>query len=151
MSTLSKLSFALGAAGLLGAMALDFTAVVGRHIGVPLLGSLELSEASIVCMASASLLGTTLDRGHASVHLLIERLSVRAKQHMLRGADALSGLFFLFVLCGSVLLVAELWNGAEYSELLHVPIVPLRLIWCCAAAAIVGCFGLRALGRRSAS
>jgi TRAP-type C4-dicarboxylate transport system permease small subunit len=145
MTLLTRLSFGIGAFGLLGAMLVDFTAVIGRHTGVPLLGSIEMSEVCIVCMASASLLGVTLQRGHASVHLLTEHLRERPKSGFARVSDALSALFFAFVLGGSAVLVSELWNGAEQSELLGLPIIPLRVIWCASLAGIVLCFVLRAL------
>jgi TRAP-type C4-dicarboxylate transport system permease small subunit len=145
MKLLTRVSFAVGAFGLLGAMLVDFTAVIGRHTGVPLLGSIEMSEVCIVCMASASLLGVTLQRGHASVHLLTERLTERRKRAFARASDALSALFFASILCGSAVLVSELWNGAEQSELLGVPILPLRLSFCASLAGIVLCFVLRAV------
>lgn len=150
-AALSQLVFVIGAIGLLGAMCVDFAAVVGRHIGVPLLGSIELSQLCIVCMASASLLGTTLERGHARVQLLTERLPSRASTALERLSNALSALFFAFLLIGSCVLVAELWNGDEVSELLHLPIAPLRVLWCAVAAGIVATFLARALARRKAS
>jgi TRAP-type C4-dicarboxylate transport system permease small subunit len=66
-------------------------------------------------------------------------------------SDALSALFFAFILGGSALLLAELWNGAEESELLGIPIAPLRVIFCASLAGIVICFGLRALRAAEAS
>ena len=143
-SVLTRLAFAIGSLGLLGAMLVDFAAVVGRRSGVPLLGSIELSELCIVCMASASLLGVTLERGHASVHLLTERLSSPRKLAFARASDLLAAVFFAFVLAGSGLLVFDLWHGAEESELLQLPIMPLRVIWCASLVGIVICFIVRA-------
>ena len=142
---LAQLAFAIGSLGLLGAMAVDFAAVVGRRTGVPLLGSIELSELCIVCMASASLLGVTLERGHASVHLLTERLAPRPKLAFARASDLLTSVFFAFILGGSVLLVFDLWQGNEQSELLQLPIMPLRMIWCASLVGIVICFVVRVL------
>ena len=142
---LTRISFVIGAFGLLGAMLVDFAAVVGRHTGLPLLGSIEMSEVCIVCMASASLFGVTLERGHASVHLLTERLAAGAKRAFARLSDALAALFFVFILGGSGLLLVELWSGSEESELLGIPIVPLRAIFCASLAGIVTCFVLRAV------
>lgn len=142
-SRLAQLSFAIGALGLLGAMSVDFLAVIGRRSGLPLVGSIELSELCIVCMASASLLGVTIERGHASVHLLTERLASRPKLVLARASELLSAVFFAFLLGGSALLVFDLWHGAERSELLQLPILPLRLIWCASLAAIVLCFATR--------
>lgn len=147
---LTRVSFGIGAFGLLGAMLVDFTAVLGRHTGLPLLGSIEMSEVCIVCMASASLLGVTLQRGHASVHLLTERLAERPKRLFARASDGLSAIFFAFILGGSLILLSDLWNGAEHSELLGVPIMPLRVIWCASLSGIVICFVLRAVAPVSA-
>lgn len=47
-ATLLRVSFVIGAVGMLGAMLIDAQAVLGRHIGVALLGSIELSEACII-------------------------------------------------------------------------------------------------------
>jgi TRAP-type transport system small permease protein len=151
MKLLARVSFAIGSFGLLGAMLVDFAAVIGRRSGVPLLGSIELSEVCIVCMASASLLGVTLEKGHASVHLLTERLSERPKLAFARASEALAALFFAFILGGSGILVFELWHGAEESELLGLPILPLRILWCASLIGIVLCFSLRALTRRAAA
>jgi TRAP-type C4-dicarboxylate transport system permease small subunit len=150
LNSISFISFMIGALGLLGVMLLDFAAVVGRHAGVPLLGSIELSEWCVVCMASASLLGTTLERGHASVHVLIEHIGDHPKRLLLRAANGLSALFFAFVLAGSLWLINELWRGDERSELLGLPIFPMRAIWCAAVAGMVACFAMRAFGRRRA-
>ncbi|HET8938259.1 MAG TPA: TRAP transporter small permease subunit [Polyangiales bacterium] len=150
VSALTRCAFLVGSLGLLGAMAVDFAAVIGRRSGVPLLGSIELSQVCIVCMASASLLGVTLDRGHATVHLLTERLAEGPKRAFARASDALSAVFFAFILGGSALLAFELWNGAEQSELLGVPIVPLRVIFCASLAGIASCFIVRAVARKAA-
>jgi TRAP-type transport system small permease protein len=151
VSALTRIAFAIGSLGLLGAMSVDFAAVIGRRSGVPLLGSIELSEVCIVCMASASLLGVTLDRGHASVHLLTERLNEGPKHAFARASDALSAVFFAFILGGSGWLAFELWNGAEQSELLGVPIVPLRVIFCASLSGIAICFLVRAIARKASA
>jgi TRAP-type C4-dicarboxylate transport system permease small subunit len=148
MKVLSRMALAIGSLGLLGAMLVDCAAVTGRRSGIPLLGSIELSELCIVCMASASLLGVTLERGHASVHLLTERLSEGPKRAFARVGDLLSAVFFAFILGGSGLLVLELWHGHERSELLQLPILPLRVIWCASLTGIVITFTLRALKKR---
>jgi TRAP-type C4-dicarboxylate transport system permease small subunit len=151
VSRLAQLSFAIGALGLLGAMSVDFLAVIGRRSGLPLVGSIELSELCIVCMASASLLGVTIERGHASVHLLTERLAPRPKLMFARASELLSAVFFAFLLGGSALLVFDLWHGDEQSELLQLPILPLRLVWCASSAAIVLCFAARVFKTKAQS
>jgi TRAP-type transport system small permease protein len=137
---LVRASFALGAAGLLLAMAIDALAVSGRLLGRPLLGSIELSQCCVVLFASAALVGTTLQRGHASVHLLTERLPARARRWFQRSSQLLSALFFVALALGSLIVLGDLWRGGETTELLGLPLKPLRLVWCTSALLIVVLF-----------
>ena len=70
LTALGTVSFVLGSIGLLGAMSIDALAVLGRHLGLPLLGSIELVQACVVLMGSSALVGTTVRHGHASVQLI---------------------------------------------------------------------------------
>ena len=137
---LTRVSFGLGAFGLLGAMLIDSSAVLGRHIGVPVLGSIELVEACVVLMASASLVGTTLGSGHASVHILTEQLSAAGRARLQRVSDLLSALFFGVLALGSLTIAGDLWGGDERTELLGLPLSPLRALWCVSAIGIVALF-----------
>jgi TRAP-type C4-dicarboxylate transport system permease small subunit len=137
---LTRASFLLGAAGLLGAMAIDATAVIGRHLGIPVLGSIELVESCVVLMASASLVGTTLERGHASVHILTQQLGAAASARFARISDVLSATFFAALAIGSAIIARDLWGGDERTELLGLPLAPLRWLWCASATGIVGLF-----------
>ncbi|HKP57374.1 MAG TPA: TRAP transporter small permease [Polyangiales bacterium] len=137
---LTRASFGLGAAGLLGAMLIDSSAVLGRHVGVPVLGSIELVEACVVLMASASLVGTTLGHGHASVHLLSQRLSPAGRSQLQRVSDVLSALFFGVLAVGSSIVASDLWDGDERTELLGLPLSPLRALWCASAFGIAVAF-----------
>jgi TRAP-type C4-dicarboxylate transport system permease small subunit len=137
---LTRASFVLGAVGLLGAMLIDASAVVGRHLGVPLLGSIELVESCVVLMASASLVGTTLGQGHASVHILTEQLSASGRARMRRVSDLLSAVFFAALAIGSLMVARDLWGGDERTELLGLPLAPLRALWCASAVGIVALF-----------
>jgi TRAP-type C4-dicarboxylate transport system permease small subunit len=146
-SVLMRASFVLGACGLLCAMLIDATAVVGRRLGMPVLGSIELVETCVVLMASASLVGTTLGEGHASVHILTERLATPWRIRMKRLADALSALFFAALAIGSLVVVRDLWGGDERTELLNLPLAPLRVLWCASAIGVVLLFVAAAVRR----
>jgi len=137
---LTRLSFGLGAFGLLGAMLIDSSAVVGRHLGMPVLGSIELVEACVVLMAAASLVGTTLGHGHASVHILTQQLSAAGSARLQRVSDVLSALFFAVLALGSLVVARDLWGGDERTELLGLPLLPLRALWCVSALGIVALF-----------
>jgi TRAP-type transport system small permease protein len=145
---LSRLAFVCGSAGLLLAMTLDAAAVVGRHIGVPLLGSIELVQACIVLAASSALIGATLGRAHARVHVFSERLPSAARAALLRVGELLGALFFGSLAAGSIWVASELWGEREASELLGIPIAPLRAAWCASTIGIVALFVTRAVARR---
>src|SRR5580692_13098843 len=100
--------FYLGAAALLFAMAVDAIAVIGRHIGIPLLGSIELMQAAILVAASAAIVSATMVNKHAVVHLLIDRLSPRARSIMDRVHAALCAIFLLALAAGSIWIALDL-------------------------------------------
>ena len=52
---IARVAFLVGCGGLLLATAADSIAVVGRHIGLPLLGAIEVVQAAIVLIAASSL------------------------------------------------------------------------------------------------
>lgn len=150
LTLLARASFLAGAAGLLLAMAVEAVAVLGRQLGFPVLGSIELVQACVVLMGSSALVGTTLQERHASVHLLTERLPPRPREGMRRLASAASAAFFALLVVGSLILVRDLWEGDERSELLGLPYAPLRLLFVASAALIVLLFARAAVMRRAA-
>lgn len=140
--------FYIGASALLFAMAVDAIAVAGRHLGFPLLGSLELVQAAILLASSAALVAATLANRHASARFLLDRIGARARSILLRFNAALTLLFFSMLAIGQIWIAADLWRGHEDSELLHIPYAPLRLAT--VAAALLGALVmLRRLLRRS--
>jgi TRAP-type C4-dicarboxylate transport system permease small subunit len=132
--------FYVGAAGLLLVMATETVSVIGRHLGFPLLGALEIIQASILLAACTAMVSATLTRAHASVHLVIDRLSPRAREALLRAGALLSALFFAGLAAGSLWLVGDLWHAFEHSEVLGIPFRPLRLIVSLAALAVSAVF-----------
>jgi TRAP-type C4-dicarboxylate transport system permease small subunit len=138
--------FYIGAAALVLAMAVETIAVVGRHTGIPLLGALEIIQACILLMASAAMLSATMTNGHATVTLLTQRVSDRARRFLHGFASLLCALFFVGLSAGALWLAAESWHDHEQSELLHIPFRPLRIVSLLAAGAIAVVF-LRDLWR----
>jgi TRAP-type C4-dicarboxylate transport system permease small subunit len=143
--------FYLGAAALLFAVAVDAIAVIGRHIGRPLLGSIELMQAAILIAASAAIVSATLADKHAVVHLLIDRLSPRTRALMERFHAALCGIFFVALAAGSIWIAHDLRGGHEESELLHIPYAPLRVISIVSVAAVALIYAARVAKRREGS
>jgi TRAP-type transport system small permease protein len=123
-----KCLFYLGAVALLFAMATDTLAVLGRHIGVPLWGSIELVQAGILIASSTAMLSATLAKKHAKVRILVNRLH-GGPLLWLQWAQALfSAVFFLALLVGSFWIFLDMRGAYEESELLHIPYTPLRII-----------------------
>jgi TRAP-type C4-dicarboxylate transport system permease small subunit len=138
--------FYVGAGSLLLATTIETLAVIGRHLGVPFIGALELMQACILLLACAAMLAATLTHSHASVTLLVSRLSARGQRVLHVFSCLLSALFFIAIAAGSVWVLVETWYDQEASELLRVPFRPLRIISVLAAVAIVIAF-LRDLSR----
>jgi TRAP-type C4-dicarboxylate transport system permease small subunit len=123
-----KFLFYLGAAALLFAMGVDTIAVLGRHIGLPLWGSIEMVQAAILIASSSAILSATLARKHVRVRILMDRLKGRSRIWLQRIQDVFSALFFCVLTAGSVWIFLDLRNGNEESEVLHIPYAPLRII-----------------------
>ncbi len=139
----------LGGIALLLAVATDAIAVIGRHVGFPLTGSIELMQAVILVSGALSLVVATIEQSHARVRLLVDKLSGNWRDIADRLSSALTMLFYLALLAGSVWLAADLWNGSEQSEWLGVPWRVLRLIAnLCLLAAALALFR-RVFGKRS--
>ena len=138
-----------GAAALLFAMAADAVAVLGRHLGFPLLGSIELVQAAMLVASSAAILSATLADKHAVVHLLIDRLSPRTRLLMGRIHASLSSIFFLALGVGSIWIAMDLRSGHEESELLRIPYPPLRVVSILAVIGVALIYASRAVRRRS--
>jgi TRAP-type C4-dicarboxylate transport system permease small subunit len=139
--------FYIGASGLMLAMIFEAIAVLGRQFGVPLLGALEIIQAAILLTASASMLSATLAGAHATVHLLVERLSPAAQSVLRRAALAISSAFFGCLAIAAAWLTIEAWNDFEHSELLHIPYRPLRVIVVVMTAAVAVVFAYKAMQR----
>jgi TRAP-type C4-dicarboxylate transport system permease small subunit len=137
--------FLVGAAGLLVAMATDAVAVLGRHIGRPLLGSIEVVQAAILLASSAAMVSATLAEKHAVVHLLIDRLQPASRAVLQRLHALLCMVFFAALGAGSIWIALDMRGGYERSELLGIPFAPLRVISILAVFAAAIIYAIRAL------
>jgi TRAP-type C4-dicarboxylate transport system permease small subunit len=136
--------FYIGAGGLLIAMTVEAIAVAGRQIGVPLLGALEIIQTAILLAASAAMLSATLADAHATVRLLVERLSPAAQNWLHRGALLVASLLFGCLAVAAGWLTIDAWSEFEHSELLRIPYRPLRLIVVVMTSAIAIVFAWKA-------
>jgi TRAP-type C4-dicarboxylate transport system permease small subunit len=137
--------FYIGSVGLLGTMAIETAAVIGRRIGMPVTGALEIAQAAIVPAACASMLIATLHGAHAAVHLFTDRMPAASRRIALRGGALLAALCFIALCAGSAWLAADYWNSFEQTEVLHIPFRPLRALVTLAAATLAIAFLRRAL------
>lgn len=117
----------IGGVALLGATATDGVAVIGRHIGLPLRGSIELVQLFVLIAGSLALLVATADQAHAKVHLVVDRMGDAGKSALARLSGLLGAVFFAGLLAGSLWLMADLWSGHEQSELLGISWRMMRL------------------------
>lgn len=127
MSRLRGIVVWLAGGALLLAMLVDTTAMFGRQVHWPLLGAIEIVQAAVLVASAGALLLSALDRVHARVHLLVDRLSPRGRHTLGRFNALAAALFYAALLTGSAWLAADLWRGHEESELMRIPYLPLRV------------------------
>lgn len=137
--------FYVGAGGLLTVMIIETLAVIGRHIGLPLLGALEIIQAAILLAACAAMVIATLANAHATVHLLVDRLPAPVKRAVVRFVALLSAVFFAGLTAGSIWLLTDFWHGHEVSEMLGIPFRPLRIVAALCTGVIAAAFAYRVL------
>lgn len=127
-SRIYQLVVILGGGALLGAMATDFIAVIGRQTGTPLLGSIELVQVLVGISGATALLVATLRDSHAVVRLLLANIDPRHAARLQRINAFVSALLFFALTAGSAWILLELRNAHEETELLRLPLWPLRLL-----------------------
>ena len=118
----------VGGAGLFVALGVDTFAMLGRHLRLPLLGSIEIVQAAVLVAACSALLVATISQVHARVHLLLDRASPRVRLALQRFHGFCALVLAMALALGSFWLTSDLWSGYEESELLHLPYRPLRLL-----------------------
>ncbi|MCP5143633.1 MAG: TRAP transporter small permease [Gammaproteobacteria bacterium] len=137
-----------GGTALLTAMVVDTLAVIGRHTGIPLLGSIELVQAVVAIASATAMIVATLNGSHAVVRLITDRLPERQAAWFARVNALLAALFFCALLAGSVWITSDLWFGFEETELWRIPYRPLRVLVCICAFCVALIFAWHALRGR---
>lgn len=135
----------VGGIALMMATAVDVVSVTGRNTGWPLIGSIELVQAAVVFSAATGMVVATLERSHAIVHVLVNRLGPDRKRLVLRLSGLASALFFAALAIGAAWSFAAHWGGHEESELLGIPYAPLRLVLFASCAAVATIFAWHAV------
>ena len=147
-SPLLRAAFLIGSFGLLAATATDALAVLGRHAGFALLGSIEIVQVTVVLIAASAMVAATLERAHAAVHIVTGKLPPAAAAASRRVAALLGALLFVLIASGSAWVLLDLWMGVERTELLGLPLRWFRLLWVAAALLVAGLFLRQAFARR---
>lgn len=137
-----RLVAAIGTAGLLVATLTDALAVAGRHLGIPLIGSIEIVEAAIVLLACAALVMATAANGHAAVEVLTKRVGPRTRRRLAVISNLVSIGAALLLAAGSLMMLHDTWGGGEQSETLYIPLAPLRVFVIGAAIAVAAVFAM---------
>lgn len=148
MNAVRKTVTLIGGIALLAATAIDAVSVIGRNIGLPVRGAIELVQVAVLVAGTLALLVATAERSHAKVHLVVDRMSETAKRTLERVFALLGALFFAALLAGSLWLAVDLWSGDEQSEVVGVPWSGLRLFANVGLAAIVLVLFAQAIRRR---
>ena len=128
MTRVLRLVVWVGGIALLAATLVDTLAVVGRHVALPIHGSIEMMQAVVLISGVLAMLVATIENSHARVKLAIDRLSPRRRAVMDWLSNLLTLLFFLALLAGSSWIAWDLRNAHEQSELLAIPWMALRAI-----------------------
>lgn len=123
-----RTALTVGSVSLGAAMAIDAAAVAGRHVGINLLGSIEIVQTCIVVAATSAIILATLSDSHARVAILLERMRRHFASRLLIATNIVSAFVFVWLAIGSGWLLADLWNGSERTELLHIPLRWIRLL-----------------------
>lgn len=134
---------AIGSAGLLVAMGADALAVLGRHIGFTLPGSIEVFQVAAVVALSVAILLASLNDRHAAVDLLVGRASPRLGKILFLTGRLTLALTFMLLCAGSIWVSADLWSTREMTELLAIPLRPFRLFWIACSGAVAVHFAVQ--------
>ncbi|WP_066799591.1 TRAP transporter small permease [Sphingomonas soli] len=127
-----------GSVGLIGAMATDALAVLGRHTGFAVVGSIEIFQVALVVALSSAILMVSLMNRHATVDLIVGRASGRTKSMLAQIGRVALAITFGLLAFGSIWVAFDLWPTTEMTELLAIRLAPFRMIWitACTLAAL---------------
>lgn len=127
-SKTERIFLVIGSLGLALAVLTDTIAVIGRHLNIALLGSIEIVQACIVLLSSGAIVAATKYGNHARVRILTDRLKPAHAMRLNYFTAFISTIFSLFMAVGCAWIIWEVWTEHERSEILHIPLVWLRLL-----------------------
>lgn len=135
----------IGGGALLAAMATDTLSVIGRFTGLPLLGAIEIVEVVVAVAAMGALIVASLNNTHAKVRILTSKLEGPPLKIIKFFSCFLTVLVFAALSAGSAWLALDMIGAYEETELLRIPIVPLRVLVVLTCAFLAALYALRAI------
>lgn len=135
----------IGGGALLAAMAADALGVAGRYAGIPFLGAIEIVEVVVAVAAMGGLIIASLNNNHATVRILTEKLKGAPLALVTRLSFLLTALVFAALGAGSGWLAIDMIGAYEETELLRIPILPLRALVVGACALLAVMYALRVI------
>lgn len=141
-----RLLVAAGGTALFGAVLVEMMAIVGRLIGSPLPGSIEIVQVLVAVAGTVALIMATYTKTHACVRLITGRLKGRVAVTVARLNNLLGMVFFLLLCAGSIWIASDLWLGMEESEIWRLPYKPLRIMVVAGTLCVAGLFLYHSLG-----
>ncbi|MDK9706074.1 MAG: TRAP transporter small permease [Desulforhopalus sp.] len=129
----------LGAAFLFAMAVLTCVDVVGRLLGHPIFGAVELVSFMGVFAVALALPITQVRKGHVGVELLTSRLPARLRLFLFLCTESLSLALFVVVTWRMFLFGGRLKTSGEVSMNLHLPeyVIVYVLACCCAVLCLV--------------
>lgn len=125
---LARTAIWTGGLALVAVTAINVAAVIGRRVGLPVHGAIELVQVGVLVAGVLALLRATALGAHARVHLLLDRMAPPRRAVVERLCSLAGALFFAGLLAGSLWIQSDLWTSGEASEVIGVPWRALRLI-----------------------
>lgn len=120
----------LGAVGMIGSMLLGVADVVGtKFLGLPVPGTLEVTESTMVLIVFGALAYTQERRGHIRVELLHAHVGPRAKSFMDAVTHVIAFVFFALLAWQGIGEVLYSWEIREATMgTVRFPLYPARFL-----------------------
>ncbi len=119
----------IGAFGLIAIMLAVSISVAGRHLGIPVPGSVEIAELLIILVAASSYIYTSINNKHASASFFVDHVSIEVRKYLARLQTLFAIILGAGLSVGNFWLIVDVWSLDEASFLLGIPIVPFRIVW----------------------
>ncbi len=120
-SHLNKLFSIIGILGIGLVTLTDTAAVIGRHLNMSLIGSIEVVQLGIVLLASAAIAIATKESKHARIQIVLNRINHSHRRNLDILSNIATFLFLILLFSANTWILLETWLTHERSEILHLP------------------------------